>query len=508
MSTSTNQTKFIGTLADEIILVIVEWIDLDIKDWRKKKNPPCHITERAAQAILNLSQCSRHINSLVQPFLYRRFVDNDGTRLVNLMVRILAVPSRAHYVKYFCYHCDQYGRPVPAITPNDLEHLEKVVSKAASSPEDASEWTRSIQAGRWDAHAGLVLSQLLNLEKLEISAILKGVLTMNWVPKVFERAISVQGNQKTMSSPQPFSKLRSVSLVSPHGGHTSFSLRDIVPFLNVPSLRTFKADKLIDSFEFDWEKCTAGFSISKLRLSWIKPSLFARLLRQIRALKQLTLFADQGGMQQDTESFMQDLRSQRATLETLDLQEPSNRFSPFNIRTLTDFPNLKSLTIHISLLASHPAFPRSLQSLTVESTEEKNLKLLKTILQSKDLHTPSLKSLDLRWGRTKYPDGRPSPEHPDFHAGFKPSRMRDLWEMCRAVDVEMKLADEPPRFKFVSWDRPARPEGVRWPVVWMDGGTVIVRFGYPWVGFEECCRERGYDPESYDAGKVPSGAMQ
>ncbi|CAG8977510.1 hypothetical protein HYALB_00008688 [Hymenoscyphus albidus] len=306
MSTSTNQTNFIETLADEIVLVIVEWIDLDIKDWRKKKNPPCHITERAAQAILNLSQCSRHINSLVQPFLYRSFRSHVGTLCQVILLSLQPMRSSSH----------------AAVTPNDLERLENVVSKAASSPGDTLQWTPRIQAGYWDVYVGLILSRLLNLEKLEISVENKGSVTMDWVTKVFERAISVQGNQKAMSSSQPFSKLRSVSLVCPPGGRASFSLQSIVPFLNVPSLRTFKADNLQQFVEFDWEKCTAGLSISKLKLSDIRPSLFVHLLRQVRAFKQLTVLTYQGGIQQDTENFMQGLRYQRATLETLDLKEP------------------------------------------------------------------------------------------------------------------------------------------------------------------------------------------
>lgn len=55
-----------------------------------------------------------------------------------------------------------------------------------------------------------------------------------------------------------------------------------------------------------------------------------------------------------------------------------------------------------------------------------------------------------------------------------------------------------PAPRFVSWPKPKRAEVVKWPVVWVDEREVVVRFEYPYEGYDICCNEHGHNPETYD----------
>lgn len=149
--------------------------------------------------------------------------------------------------------------------------------------------------------------------------------------------------------------------------------------------------------------------------------LVDNFLRLFPALKYLQL-GNEITQNRDPTKVLKALSCLHPTLETLVFSNLSGLLydysQPFIIRSLTGFHKLRKLTVNArSLIGTEripqkswnylSKLPRSIESLKLEDISEWDSHILDgitTLLKNKEVHTPSLKFLDIGWERTKFPD--------------------------------------------------------------------------------------------------------
>lgn len=501
MAAVVNAQSHLECLSDEIIQMIFECI-------AKERDGSTAIRKHpATKTLLSIALYSRRLNSLVQAALYRNIDD------LPFIGRSLFLQARALYPKSLHASAQQntFGTSTTCIAQGNWNHIGAEVTKGAASSEDATVWYGSTQTGEWDGWIALILSQLPNLETLTIT---------EWRARVSNHPVPYPCLEKFLARVavlqdigpylRAFSRLQTVTIQS--GRPT---LRDVMRFLRIKSVLNFHGSRVIydSSYEDEDELENDPTELKTTKLNLIASTFgsqsFFDFLRHFTSLKHLVYEYRRGEnhpLKKHSELFMYALSYSQTTLETLQLR--GHYFKNFIICSLAGFSNLRSVAVNILALGStlfdnppyipaeertdlHNYFkdlPQNLESLTLTGRVRGSyLEGLVRMLNS----IPSLKFLDIGWVKTKFPD-KPSPKVPDYHEDFTAEQAQILWDSCLLAGVEMKLKYWAPKPKYVSWPRPKCAEVIRWPVLWVDCRKVIVRFDYPWEGYEDCLKEHGY----------------
>lgn len=215
MATFTNTQSLLESLLDDILLMIFECIASERDGSTEIRKHP------STKTLLNIALCSRRINSLVQPALYRNIEDPFRCSRLQLWLRLLEVPLLASYVKVLHTNASGYrrgfGHFVPSFTEENWNHLKAEVTNTATSSEDALAWYSAVKKGEWNAWVALVLSRLSNLEQLTIfqwqgHKNIAGDHTYPWLAKFLATVAVLQ--DKEAGHPRALPTLRTVRIRS------------------------------------------------------------------------------------------------------------------------------------------------------------------------------------------------------------------------------------------------------------------------------------------------------
>lgn len=515
-------------LSNELILEIVK--HLSSRDLRlvSQNNYP-------ARNVLNLGRCSRRLYDLVLPTVYSSFHEDHNpstTRNVaKFLCRTLEAPVGG-YLKHLAIIASELDDGIFQFPFSDVvswntenpSRLKAAVDDAAQSSQDALDWYRAIEERKWDAWVALLLSRLPNLEVLE--ATLEGgyILDREEQPslwKFIDNAVALQDQSST--SPLALPKLREVSLGQLMESY-SVCFSDVIGFCRLRSVETLRASDILvqDQDLIDLEQKKLSTTDLSFDFSREGEQLFRQFLKPFSSLERLRYKGPPSDISQAKfDEFMQAIAPLKSNLLELDFAtdkhySPNEGIGKFSLGSLTEFVKLRSVSVMawtLTGIALDPttllpftnvmmrSLPHSLEYLNLYGVTAEEGPSIMTLIRSKNIHTPSLKELNLHWVIIKFPDDKPHPL-PDIlsrYPGFTKEEACELWDDCKAKGVRMVTTDRSPPRKFVNWRRnvpKVLPNGTHL------GGcgkssSIAKTFEYPYDGYEAFVREQtgGFDPD-------------
>lgn len=410
-----------------------------------------------------------------------------------------------------------------------------VIARVARTDEQTEEWMEGIRRWLWDNIATLVMSILPNLQEVEFEAwsYTEEVYPLFW--RLLDRAVELQDRGK-VSIQASLSKLKTVSLEywDTEGGMSIEMFNKFLKLKNVASLSAHMVSE--DTISEDDPASLSlptplSFPTKELSLtnSNISHVAMVRFFRSFPALESLTYThggAVIGYADFEAPRMMEAIQHLKPTLKHLAIINDDDFYGSSDIEehpvgSLADFTCLKSIDMTNSILLGQVetgkddqwdrindegfferqeltnAIPKSLEELKIRGVTEDIVLQLFSFVSEKEKYAPALKTLDLEWERIKYPD-KPSPPGPFVHPGFLKDEAERFWRLYQGKGVEMKMRDEPPKIKYVSYTE--RREETRTKVEREMGILIPTRVShvvhYPYTGYEALCREHGCDPET------------
>ncbi|QSZ36973.1 hypothetical protein DSL72_009065 [Monilinia vaccinii-corymbosi] len=218
-----------------------------------------------------LSLCSKRLHQYAEPYLYSQFnhLGDACTSLSYFLRTILREPRLAQYTKIFTAnallgYCTDIDMSM--LTPSDWALLKSSLERVHTletgerdpsfNPHISSQWLSSIEHGNWDALVAFILCLLPNLQSLNIVNHASGCPNgYPYLETILNRAASLQKqSQHPSSSSHPYSlaKLKHLHLAKHdlvHHPRIGFEILRLLPFLNLPSIRTVSGH-MISDFHF------------------------------------------------------------------------------------------------------------------------------------------------------------------------------------------------------------------------------------------------------------------
>ena len=177
---------------------------------------------------------------------------------------------------------------------DDLELFKTSISRTTTSEDEAFSWFCRAEEGDWHALTTILLLNLPNLEVFNIASynnfrleIVDGI-DPGAIGSLFEKAACLQ-----ITGDQSLGALNSLEMVSVEYADTEMGLSfgDIVPFLKLPSVQTFRVH-MLDGTE-DHESMTGNrFGTQELILGYssVEPAAFAQFLPCFDSLETLSYY--------------------------------------------------------------------------------------------------------------------------------------------------------------------------------------------------------------------------
>ncbi|KAG4436234.1 hypothetical protein IFR05_008290 [Cadophora sp. M221] len=263
-------------LSDELLLEIVNFVKIG----------GCN------KDLSHLSSCSRHLNRVTTPLLYRDIIQTAEQTLPSLLFTILKRPDLAEYVlRYESSEFEDGELDISGFSEERLEMCHASIRASKISKENESEWFSRVQQGEWQALTTLLLLNLPRLKELDLASYRNygdfqdprsdaGSLVF-----LFEKAA---GRQRTGDKSVP--SLGNLETVSVAYSDTEMGLgfEDVIPLLELPSVTSFAVHMLNGLAEFDLP--TTQFNARKLEVvySSIEPDALTRFLKRFPSLEDLS----------------------------------------------------------------------------------------------------------------------------------------------------------------------------------------------------------------------------
>lgn len=483
--------------------------------------------------LLNLALSCQTMHKIVEPVLYRRygdwsFRDDRISRLRSFLCAILSRPHLRGRVRYFeC--CETSVRAVDAGGPllNQVEYsqVEEAIRRVGLEDGDNT-WAKAIADGQWEATFALVLCQLRDLRSLELDE-----CHMNYDDNRFPYMAKILKER----SPSDF---LSREFPLPVPCHVSISAGEddwgmgfskLLQFLRVKNVRSFSArgigirawdenesSNLADHIELPVSFGTKHLELRKSRMDPVALTQFLRcfpdleLLCYDHRLDRWTAFHPETviGAISCLQPVLRSLTLVASIYwgdENGDPESHAEDGVQYFSGSLAEFRMLKDLTITASFLILREddttyrdelcmLLPTSLENLTLKACDRTAVAPLTSMVAAKTTRLKSLRSLDLGWEMTRFPD-KPSPELPSVHPGFTDEEAIALLTDCTEAGISMVLTPKPPP------EKRAR-HFTRNPQNGKKQLTVKI-FKYPYENYDAWCKYRNLNPESGDPWDMP-----
>lgn len=378
----------------------------------------------------NLVFVSRRFHDLFLRLVYRSATLKSCAQTQSFLRAILRKPELARSVRSL--HFDDWQQhhsfSSASSSEQDMTSFNKWAETISHSNEEYLKWEQDLLQGVEEAWIALLLPLVNNLRRLRLVYPNQNV----YLDRMLQRAMK---GEKPFDAQPAFSMLQDVSLGhqdSEEDAKGSYTPSQIFPFFQLPSIRMFTADSLIESSAPQEDEHTSttevpgvGSSpISEITLNSSNGSQgMESLIASCSSLKSFKyqhsdshLLAE--GFQPS--AFYRSLAGSKNSLQTLWLDNYGNHL-PFTIAgvnethdewfgTLTDFTALKDIRIRLPNLldiryqpepstALTDILPQSVESLYVEDCRENTLGMLigqlKMVLNKRQTRFSGLRRLDI-----------------------------------------------------------------------------------------------------------------
>jgi hypothetical protein len=465
-------------LSDELLVEILKFASIGVYDESQE-------LVDTSKWLLDVSLCSRRMNSLTEPILYTQLKES-GDRLPKFLARILVRPDLARCVRI--YHGTAMGSEireefldVSDLVEDDWERIRTAVHRAGSH----ADWYHALECGNWDAMTALMFHLLPNVQELKFS---RWSYTKDVYPFIYaalERPL--------------LGKLWSV-YIKYWDTENGLNLDQLVPFLKIPSVSTFKGYMISDG-AWGGEPVLSNIkdlSLNYSNLDTVSLKNFLRCFPQLEKLFYRNGGAYVGYSEFEAPGAMEALEHLKPCLEELHILQDENGDmwdgKAFGNGSFSDFRKLSRLDISTSILLDGEGLrlidciPPSLEYLSLREVEARHVEQILELVSQRSL------ILDLQWEGVVYPD-KPSPPGPILHPGFTTEEAGKLQSLA-----EILIRRLPPKLRYVQYlEMPKEPAVPGWPIAPISVSHI---FHYPYEGYEELCEEKGCDPKT---GLSPDG---
>ncbi|RAL14993.1 uncharacterized protein BO97DRAFT_468901 [Aspergillus homomorphus CBS 101889] len=376
----------------------------------------------------NLLLVSHRFHDLFLHLLYRAATLKSCAQIQSFLGALLHRPELARAVRAVDFHDWQQSRAASASYPfavTDSTHFINLAETLSQTEEEQKRWVQDLSNGVAEAWFALLLPLIGNLRHLQLAYSKNN----NYLDRMMQRA--VKGENPFHVQPA-FRMLQSVSLShlpDDEDSRGSFTPLQVLPFFQLPSMRTFSADSVLESMQLEESESqlTETVSSSPITEITLRTSSGSRgMVSLIAACSSLKSFKYQHSDSHllaegyRPSSFYRSLDASKGCLQSLWLDNCGTHL-PFTIAganethdewfgPLTEFTALKDLRIRLPNLLdvryqldpSCPLMdilPASLNSLYVEGCKENSLGMLvrqlKSVLQKRKTQFSNLKRLDI-----------------------------------------------------------------------------------------------------------------
>jgi hypothetical protein len=208
-------------LSDDLLLEIAEWVGTHAY------HPFLGniIAVRGTRFLGPLALCSRRLNTIVSPLLYRTFAQTNKKALPALLRLVLEKPQIGEEVKKFVgtemstYLMDRERDnrlDMSRFSPLDYDRCRIAMGSFSGLQFDQANWLYSLQQGNWCAVVALLLLCLPNLEEIEMAHFYgrDREFEYEYITRTFEYVAS---NQFLKDSPYSLKHLKTISAVLSEG---------------------------------------------------------------------------------------------------------------------------------------------------------------------------------------------------------------------------------------------------------------------------------------------------
>jgi hypothetical protein len=214
-------------LSDDILLCLAEWVGThayvphyDI------------IAVRGTRFLGPLALCSRRLNRIVTPLLYRTFTQTGMKALPTFLHLLLNKPKIGAEVRKFVGSEVHEEDPLDMsmFSPEDFEQLRNTIDSFGDLPVDKSEWMTDVEEGLWEAIMCLLLFFLPSLE--EIDMVSYAGRDAKYIIPTFNQ---IACNQAKDASDYSLKHLRTIS-VAYSDTESGMDIEALLPFCTPPSV--------------------------------------------------------------------------------------------------------------------------------------------------------------------------------------------------------------------------------------------------------------------------------
>jgi hypothetical protein len=339
-------------LSDELLLEIAEWVNTSgyIPDYSR-------FTERGSKFLASLAVCSRRLNSIATPVLYRTFVQTKYKALPSFLRTLSEKPEMRALVKTIVVYeiSEEESMDMGGFSQQDLKRVGLEVDVLDYFETENPDWMENLEAGKWQAVAALLLLLLPSLEEIEIGSYRGPNFVEN---KYIDTALAYATRQQFKpDAPHSLQNLKTVSMAYCDTEY-GMSIAAILPFCALPSVTTARIhmasdEQIVPNLQ---RYHTQDLQINN---SNIAPSVLLSILRCFSSLKKL--FYENGGPTVGYEDFLaqylgQGIAHLKGSLEQLTvLDQGAGDFGTEDeelgtIGSLAGFKKLRKLAIFYNCL--------------------------------------------------------------------------------------------------------------------------------------------------------------
>jgi hypothetical protein len=282
-------------LSDDILLEIVEWVNTNgyIPDYSS-------VTERGTKFLASLVLCSRRLNSIATPVLYRTFVQTKYGALPAFLCTILEKPQLGALVKDIVVSeiDEEESMEMGGFSRQEIERLGLRADVLDHFESEKSSWIDDLEAGKWQAVAALLILLLPGLEEIVIASYLGPDLVGNGY---INTALAYAAHkQLTPHSQHALRNLKTVSMAY-YDTESGMSMEAILPFCALPSVTAARIHMASDD-EFTPSSQRYQTKDLQINSSNIASGALINIIRCFPDLKKL--FYENGGAIVGCEDFL------------------------------------------------------------------------------------------------------------------------------------------------------------------------------------------------------------
>ncbi|PMD60710.1 uncharacterized protein K444DRAFT_612408 [Hyaloscypha bicolor E] len=282
-------------LSDDILLEIAEWVNTNgyIPDYSS-------VTERGTKFLASLVLCSRRLNSIATPVLYRTFVQTKYGALPAFLRTILEKPQLGALVKDIVVSeiDEEESMEMGGLSRQEIERLGLRADVLDHFESEMSNWIDDLEAGKWQAVAALLILLLPGLEEIVIASYHGPDLVRNGY---INTALAYAAHQQlTPHSQQALKNLKTVSMAY-CDTESGMSMEAILPFCALPSVTAARIHMASDD-EFTPSSQRYQTKDLQINSSNIASGALINILRCFPDLKKL--FYENGGSIVGCEDFL------------------------------------------------------------------------------------------------------------------------------------------------------------------------------------------------------------